>query len=332
MDSKDLFNGSVLNQLETINELRNSLQLSYPELESITYQYGISDPRIFPYLGTDSTPPMVSKYSSTVIDSINSPIKEDNVSSVLDVLATPIREDYVRLALNSLATPIRDDYLRLLMNSIARSIREDHLRLVFEALIRAIREDALRTALQKFNNNGIEAEPVVVQVSGVIKNNVEFIKYSPSQKFSLVGEEKMRYIELKDIGKDFGDIVTVLDRKMYEIPLKEKPKLEISDYDLYIHGSIGMDGTYEEMDINLDSVKHLYLPVYCEFSPTNEKVPRDYWITQARDILDRQGWSKKSIKDLSRDSFIPYKGKKPSNKVMSFMRHSLQKELKKRKN
>jgi hypothetical protein len=263
---------------------------------------------------------------------LDSPLREDSVKSVLDILATPIRDDYVRLALNSIATPIREDYLRLLMSSIARSIREDHLRLVYEALLRAIREDCLRTALQKFNKGGIDVEPVMTQVSGIIQNDMEFIKYSPAQRFNQVGEEKIRYIDLKELGKEFGEIVTVLDREMYEIPVKEMPRIELSDHDLYNSGSIGMDGTYEKTEFIIDNVQHLYLPVYCEFSPTTEKVPRDYWISQARDILDTQGWNKKNIKDLSRDSFIPFKGKKPSNKVMSFMRHSLQKELIKRKN
>ena len=97
MYGESLVNGSSLDQLHAINGLRDSLQLSYPEIDSVASQYGVNDPRIFPYLVSDNTPIKVENYSS----------------KVLSILETPIREDYVRLALNALAVPIRDDYLRL---------------------------------------------------------------------------------------------------------------------------------------------------------------------------------------------------------------------------
>jgi hypothetical protein len=330
MQSELSFNGSSLDKLKTINDLKYSLQLSYPELESVTAQYGVKDPRIFPYLGYKSTPLKVEKYSSRVLNLLETPIREDYVRIALNILATPIRDDYLRLVLNSLATPIREDYLRLAMNNLTRSIRDDQLRLVLQALMKAIREDCLRTALEKFNAEGIEVKSTVDQVTDVIQNNIDFRKYSPSKKFDIIGEEKIRYRELKVIGQDIGDIVTVLDRKMYEIPMEEC-KFDLIDYSLYTYGAIGMDGVYADKVFNMNSVEHIYLPVFCEFSPTKEKVPRNYWVGQAREQLDKRGWVVKNIKDLSRESFKTYKGKKPSNKVMSRMRYSLQIELEKKK-
>jgi hypothetical protein len=330
MDIETLFNGSSLNQLEVIIDIRDSLQLSYPELESVASQYGINDPRIFPYLGTDPSPPVVENYSSKVLEILGTPIREDYVRIAFNILATPIRDDYLRLALNTLATPIRDDYLRLAMNNITRSIREDHLRLVMEAMMRAIREDCLRTALEKFNDKGIDVKPTVTQVTGVIQNNSEFIKYSPVSRLDLTGEERIRYIELKEMGQDLGEMVTVLDRKMYEIPVKSMG-LDASDYNLYTNGSIGLDGYYEDMKFVLDSVEHIYLPVFCKYSPTKEKAPKDYWINQARCILDEEGWSKENIREISRDTFRPFKGKKPSSKVMSSLRYTLMREIERKK-
>lgn len=330
MNSEALFQGSLLDQLETINDLRDSLQLSYPELESVTSQYGINDPRIFPYLSTDPTPPEVENYRVKVLDTLATPIREDYVRSALNILAIPIRDDYLRLALNSLAVPIREDYLRLLMINISRSIREDHLRIVLEALMRAIREDCLRTALEKFNDNGIEPHHTVTQLTGVIQGHQDFIKYSPAQRFSLTGDEKIRYIELKDIGRELGEIVTVLDRQMYEVPIFKDLAKDEMDYTLYTDGSIGMDGSYQEKKFNLEAVENLYLPVYDQFSPTKERVPRDYWISQSRSILNEKGWTEDVVRNISRESFLPYKGKKPSNKVMSRMRYSLMKELRRR--
>jgi hypothetical protein len=124
----------------------------------------------------------------------------------------------------------------------------------------------------------------------------------------------------------------VLDRKMYEIPVKKKIGLEMVDFSLYTKGSIGTDGFYESKVLNMNSVEHLYLPVYCKFSPTKEKVPRDFWITQARNILNTKGWTQNNVRNISRESFRTYKGKKPSNKVMGRMRHSLCREMEKRKN
>ena len=203
-----------MDQLHAINDLRDSLNLSYPELDSVAYQYGVNDPRIFPYLGSDHSPLKVENYAGRVLSILETPIREDYVRTALNALAVPIRDDYMRLGLNSLATPIRDDYLRLAVNSLSRSIREDYLRLVLEALMRAIREDCLRTALEKFNEKGIEAQPTVNQVINVIQNNPDFIKYSPLKRFDIMGEERMRYRELKGIGRELGDIVSVLDRKM----------------------------------------------------------------------------------------------------------------------
>ena len=315
MYAESLTDGSPLDQLHAINDLRDSLNLSYPELDSVAYQYGVDDPRIFPYLGLDHSPLKVENYSSRV----------------LSILETPIREDYVRTTLNALAIPIRDDYLRLAVNSLSRSIREDHLRLVLEALMSAIREDCLRTALEKFNEKGIDAQPTVNQVINIIQNNSDFVKYSPSKRFDILGEEKMRYRELKGIGRELGDIVSVLDMMMYEIPVDKTLEFRDVDYSLYTNGSIGMDGVYENRQFIMNSVEHIYLPVYCELSPTKEKVPRDYWIGQARNILDSSCWSARNVKAMSRGSFEPFKGKKPSNKVMSRMRYDLLIELEKKK-
>lgn len=332
MDSEAWINGSSLDQLEAINDLRDTLQLSYPELESVTSQYGINAPRIFPYLSSDPSPPIVEKYANRVLNILETPIREDYVRSALTILAIPIRDDYLRLALNSLATPIREDYLRQAMDNISKSIREDHLRLVMEALMSAIREDCLRSALEKFKDKGIEVRPTMTQVTGLIQSNTDFIKYSPLERFDLRGEEKVRYIELKEIGKNLGDIVTVLDRKMYKIPVKEKMGPDTIDFSLYTSGSIGIDGFYESRVLNINSVEHLYLPVYCYYSPTKEKVPRHYWIGQAREILNNQGWTQTNVRNISRESFRTYKGKKPSPKVMGRMRHSLCRELEKNKN
>ena len=96
MHVESLVTGSPLDQLHAINDLRDSLHLSYPELDSVAYQYGVNDPRLFPYLSSNHTPLKVENYSNRVFS----------------ILETPIREDYVRLALNALAVPIRDDYLR----------------------------------------------------------------------------------------------------------------------------------------------------------------------------------------------------------------------------
>ncbi|MCK5670690.1 hypothetical protein KAI10_04865, partial [Candidatus Bathyarchaeota archaeon] len=262
---------------------------------------------------------------------LETPIREDYVRMALNALAVPIRDDYLRLGLNSLATPIRDDYLRLAVNSISRSIREDHLRLVLEALTRAIREDCLRTALVKFNDKGIDAQPTVNQVMDIIQNNSDFVKYSPSKRFDILGEERMRYRELKGIGRELGDIVPVLDRMMYEIPMDKSSEFRDLDFSLYTNGSIGMDGVYENRQFVMNSVENIYIPVYCELSPTKEKAPRDYWIGQARNILDSSCWNVKNVKAMSRCSFETYKGKKPSNKVMSRMRYDLLKELEKKK-
>lgn len=331
MYAESLINGSPMDQLHAINDLRDSLNLSYPELDSVAYQYGVNDPRIFPYLGSDHPPLKVENYAGRVLSILETPIREDSVRTALNALAVPIRDDYLRLGLNSLATPIRDDYLRLAVNSLSRSIREDYLRLVLEALMRAIREDCLRTALEKFNEKGIEAQPTVNQVINVIQNNPDFIKYSPSKRFDIMGEERMRYRELKGIGRELGDIVSVLDRKMYEIPMDETSDFRDIDFSLYTNGSIGMDGVYENRQFIMNSVEHVYIPVYCELSPTKEKVPRDYWIGQARNMLDTSCWNKRNVKAMSRGSFEPYKGKKPSNKVMSRMRYDLLKELEKKK-
>lgn len=332
MYAESLINGSPLDQLHAINDLRDSLNLSYPELDSVAYQYGVDDPRIFPYLGLDHSPLKVENYSSRVLSILETPIREDYVRIALKALAIPIRDDYLRLGLNSLATPIRDDYLRLAVNSLSRSIKEDHLRLVLEALTKAIREDCLRTALEKFNDKGIEAQPTVNQVINIIQNNSDFVKYSPSKRFDILGEEKMRYRELKGIGRELGDIVSVLDMIMYEIPVDKTLEFRDVDYSLYTNGSIGMDGVYENRQFIMNSVEHIYLPVYCELSPTKEKVPRDYWIGQARNILDSSCWNAKNVKAMSRGSFEPFKGKKPSNKVMSRMRYDLLRELETKKN
>ncbi len=328
---ESLVTGSPLDQLHAINDLRESLHLSYPELDSVAYKYGVNDPRIFPYLGSDHSPVKVENYSSTVLSILETPIREDYVRLALNALAVPIRDDYLRLGLNSLATPIRDDYLRLAVNSLSRSIREDHLRLVLEALMRAIREDCLRTALVKFNDEGIDAQPTVNQVVNIIQNNSAFVKYSPSKRFDIMGEERMRYRELKDIGIELGEIVSVLDRKMYQVPMDKTQEYMDLDYSLYTNGSIGMDGVYENRQFIINSVEHVYIPVYCELSPTKEKAPRDYWIGQARNILDTSCWNTRNIKAISRCSFETYKGKKPSNKVMSRMRYDLLKELEKKK-
>lgn len=330
MNPKTWINESSLDQFEVIKDLRNSLQLSYPELESLTTQYEINAPRIFPYLGCDPSPPTVEKYFNRVLKILETPIKEDYVRNVLSIMAIPIRDDYLRLALNSLATPIRDDYLRVVLNNISKSIREDHLRLVLEALMCAIREDCLRTAIEKFNDKGIEVQPTVTQVTGVIQSNIDFIKYSPSDRFDLIGEEKLRYIELKELGETLGVIENVFDRKMYKVPVEDEKALDRIDLSLFINGSIGIDGVYKSSEIIVDSVKHLYLPVYCNHSPTKEKVPKDFWVGQARAILSNNGWSKSNIRDLSRECFRTYKGKKPSRKVMSTLRYSLNKELAKR--
>ncbi len=331
MYAESLINGSSMDQLHAINDLRDSLQLSYPELDSVAARYGFNDPRIFPYLGSDHSPPKAENYTSTVLNILETPIREDYVRIALNTLALPIRDDYLRLALRGLAVPIREDYLRLAVNSLARSIREDQLRLVLEALIRAIREDCLRTALEKFNDEGIEPQPTVNQVISVIQNNANFVKYSPSKRFDIMGDEKMRYRDLKDIGIELGDIVSVLDRKMYEIPIDSMSEFSDIDYSLYSNGSIGMDGVYENRQFIMNSVEHIYIPVYCELSPTKEKVPRDYWIGQARNILDNSCWNARNVKSMSRGSFEPFKGKKPSNKVMSRMRYDLLKELDKKK-
>lgn len=331
MYAESLFKGSSLDQLHAINDLRESLHLSYPELDSVVYQYGLDDPRIFPYLGSDHSPLKVEKYSNRVLSILETPIREDYVRVALNALAVPIRDDYLRLVLNSLATPIRDDYLRLAVNSISKSIREDHLRLVLEALMRAIREDCLRTALEKFNDKGIDAQPTVNQVIDIIQNNADFVKYSPSKRFDILGEERMRYRELKGIGRELGDIVPVLDRMMYEIPMDKSSEFRDLDFSLYTNGSIGMDGVYENRQFVMNSVENIYIPVYCELSPTKEKAPRDYWIDQARNMLDTSCWNAKNVKAMSRCSFEPFKGKKPSNKVMSRMRYDLLKELEKKK-
>ena len=327
---ESLVNGSPLDRLQAINNLRQSLHLSFPELDSVVFQYGIDDSRIFPYLGSGYSPLKVENYSKRVLSILETPIREDYVKIALKAMAIPIRDDYLRLGLNSIATPIRDDYLRLAVNSISRSIREDHLRLVLEALIKAIREDCLRTAMKKFNDNGIETQPTVNQVVNVIQNNTDFAKYSPSKRFEIFGEEQMRYRDLKDIGSKRGAIVSVLDREMYEIPIDKSSEFSDIDYSLYNNGSIGMDGVYENKQFILNSVEHLYIPVYCELSPTKEKVPRDYWIGQARSILDASQWNKRNIKAMSRGSFETFKGKKPSGKVMSRMRYGLLKELEKK--
>jgi hypothetical protein len=331
MYGESLVNGSSLDQLHAINGLRDSLQLSYPEIDSVASQYGVNDPRIFPYLVSDNTPIKVENYSSKVLSILETPIREDYVRLALNTLAVPIRDDYLRLGLNSLATPIREDYLRLAVSSLSRSIREDHLRLVLDALMRAIREDCLRTALAKFNDKGIDVQPTVDQVINVIQNNSEFVKYSPSKRFDIMGDEKMRYRELKGIEREIGDIVLVLDRMMYKIPMDESIEFRDVDYSLYFNGSIGMDGVYVDREFNPSSVENIYLPVYCELSPTKEKVPRDYWKGQARNILDNSCWNARNVKSMSRGSFETYKGKKPSNKVMSRMRHDLLKELEKKK-
>ncbi|MBT3285575.1 hypothetical protein HN807_01450 [Candidatus Bathyarchaeota archaeon] len=331
MYAETLITGSPLDQLHAINDLRDSLHLSYPELDSVAFQYGVSDPRIFPYLGSDHSPVKVENYSNKVFSILETPIREDYVRLALNALAVPIRDDYLRLGLNSLATPIRDDYLRLAVNSLSRSIREDHLRLVLEALMRAIREDCLRTALEKFNNEGIDAQPTVTQVANIIQNNSDFVKYSPSKRFDIIGEERMRYRDLKDIGIELGSIVSVLDRQMYKVPMDKTQEFRALDYSLYTTGSIGMDGIYENRQFVINSVEHVYIPVYCELSPTKEKVPRDFWIGQARNILNTSCWNMRNIKAMSRGSFETYKGKKPSNKVMSRMRYDLLKELEKKK-
>lgn len=331
MYAESLINGSPLDQLHAINDLRDSLHLSYQELDSVAYQYGVNDPRIFPYLGSDHSPVKVEKYSNRVFSILEAPIREDYVRIALNALAVPIRDDYLRLGLTSLAVPIRDDYLRLAVNSLSRSIREDHLRLVLEALMRAIREDCLRTALVKFNNEGIDAQPTVNQVVNIIQNSPGFVKYSPSKRFDVLGEEMMRYRELKEIGVELGEIVSVLDRQMYEIPIDMTSEFIDFDYSLYTNGSIGMDGVYENRQFIINSVEHVYLPVYCELSPTKERVPRDFWIGQARNILDSSSWNERNVKAISRGSFETYKGKKPSNKVMSRMRYDLLKELDKKK-
>ena len=331
MYAEALINGSSMDQLHAINNLKDSLQLSYPELDSVTARYGVNDPRIFPYLGSDHSPPKAKNYTSNVLRILETPIREDYVKIALNSLAIPIRDDYIRLALRGLAVPIREDYLRLAVNSLARSIREDHLRLVLGALIRAIREDCLRTALEKFNDEGIEPQPTVNQVVSVIQNNSDFVKYSPSKRFNIMGDEKMRYRELKNIGIELGDIVSVLDRMMYEIPMDKTSEFRELEYSLYTNGSIGMDGVYKNRQFIMNSVEHIYLPVYCELSPTKEKVPRDYWIGQARNILDASCWNARNVKAMSRGSFEPYKGKKPSNKVMSRMRYGLLRELDKKK-
>jgi hypothetical protein len=92
-----------------------------------------------------------------------------------------------------------------------------------------------------------------------------------------------------------------------------------------------MDCVYVDREFNPSSVENIYLPVYCELSPTKEKVPRDYWIGQARNILDNSCWNARNVKSMSRGSFETYKGKKPSTKVMSRMRYDLLKELEKKK-
>jgi len=183
----------------------------------------------------------------------------------------------------------------------------------------------------KFNNEGIDAQPTVNQVVKVIQNP-DFVKYSPSKRFDVLGEEMMRYRELKDIGVELGEIVSVLDKQMYEIPIDMTSEFIDFDYSLYTNGSIGMDGVYENRQFVINSVEHVYLPVYCELSPTKEKAPRDYWIGQARNMLDSSKWNERNVKALSRGSFEPFKGKKPSNKVMSRMRYDLLKELDKKKN
>jgi len=331
MEGESLIKGSSLDQLHAINDLRDSLQLSYPELDSVALQYGVNDPRIFPYLGSEQTPLKVENYSSKVLSILETSIREDYVRIALNTLAIPIRDDYLRLAVNSLATPIREDYLRLAVNSLSRSIREDHLRLVLEALMRAIREDCLRTALVKFNDEGIDAQPTVTQVIDVIQNNSDFVKYSPSKRCDIMGDEKMRYRELKAIGVESGEMVSILDKKMYKVPMDKSIEFRDIDYSLYFNGTIGMDGVYVNREFNPSSVSYIYLPVYCELSPTKEKVPRDYWKGQAVHILNNSSWNKKNIKSMSRGSFEPFKGKKPSNKVMSRMRHDLLRELDKKK-
>jgi len=141
----------------------------------------------------------------------------------------------------------------------------------------------------------------------------------------------MRYRELKGIGRKLGDIVPVLDRMMYEIPMDKSSEFRDLDFSLYTNGSIGMDGVYENRQFIMNSVENIYIPVYCELSPTKEKAPRDYWIGQARNMLDTSCWNERNVKAMSRGSFEPFKGKKPSNKVMSRMRYDLLKELEKKK-
>jgi len=309
-----IFQGSPLEQLDVISNMRDSLQLSYPELETLVYEYQIQTMRIFPYLGYEPTTPQ----------------KEDYLRSALNALAAPIRDDYVRIALNALATPIREDYLRIALNNLATPIREDYLRIALTALAKPIREDRLRTALRKFRKHGYEAQSTVTGVSDIITGSEQFIKYSPLEVFDLAGEPKIRYIEIRNACEARGEVVTVLDKKLYEIPVKHIGGFESQDYSLFMNGHLGTDGSYEGHSFNTDAVEHVYLPVYDLFSPTKEKAPKDYWITQARAHLNRIGWRKSNIQNLSWWDFRPYNGKKPSSKMISRLRQTLMKELEKK--
>jgi hypothetical protein len=309
-----IFQGSPLEQLDVISNMRDSLQLSYPELETLVYEYQIQTMRIFPYLGYEpETPP-----------------KEDYLRSTLNALAAPLRDDYVRIALNALATPIREDYLRIALTNLATPIREDYLRLALTALAKPIREDRLRTALTKFKTHGYEAQSMVTEVSDIITGSDQFIKYSPLEIFDVAGEPKIRYIEIRSAGVERGEVVKVLDKELFEIPVKCIGGFESQDYSLFMNGHLGTDGAYVDHNFDTDAVEHIYLPVYDLFSPTKEKVPREYWITQARAYLNHTGWSMKNIRSLSWWNFRPYKGKKPSSKMISRLRQTLVKEFEKK--
>ena len=309
--SDSIFQGSPLEQLDVISNMRDSLQLSYPELETLVYEYQIQTMRIFPYLGYEPT----------------TPPKEDHLRSALNALAAPIRDDYVRIVLNALATPIREDYLRIALNNLAIPIREDYLRIALTALVKPIREDRLRTAMNKFRKHGYEAHSTVTGVSDVITSSEQFIKYTPLEVFELAGEPKIRYIEIRNEGENRGKVVTVLDREFFEIPIESVGGFDSQDYSLFMNGHLGTDGNYVGHNFDTDAVEHIYLPVHDLFSPTKEKAPRDYWITQARANLDRFGWNKKNIQNLSWWNFRPYKGKKPSSKMISRLRQTLMKEF-----
>jgi hypothetical protein len=171
---------------------------------------------------------------------------------------------------------------------------------------------------------------MVNEVSDVITSSEQFIKYSPLEIFDLAGEPKVRYIEIREAAEDRGEVVKVLDQELFEVPVKRIGGFDSQDYSLFMNGHLGTDGSYVEHKFNTGEVENVYLPVYDLFSPTKEKVPKEYWITQARTHLNQVGWSRRNIQGLSWWDFRPYKGKKPSSKMISRLRQTLMKELEKK--